>query len=98
MIECPSESVFIPIQSGGWVMPPEAKSAMDAAPTSCYDEGSASVFGEQTGSERRLIFAKRVPAEPLHDLRLRPDRQDLAEQRIVWIAAADAVQVGPGYE
>ncbi len=68
---------------GGRMVAAEAKTAMDAASTSCYDEGSASVFGEQTGSGRGSGLTKRVPAEPLDDLQLCRDRQDLAEEGVV---------------
>ncbi len=88
----------LPCRRGGRMVATEAETAMDAASTSCYDEGSASVLGEQTGSGRGVGLAERVPAEPLHDLQFCLDRQDLAEKGIVWIAGADTVEIGPGHE
>ncbi len=79
-------------------MATEAKPAMDAATASCYDEGSASVLGEQTGRERGTGFAERVVTEPLHFLRFRSHRQDLSEQGIVRIARANPLEVGPRHE
>jgi hypothetical protein len=96
--ECLFEPPLAPRKAGSWVVPAEAKPAMDAALASCYDEGSASVLGEQTGSGGRTRFAKRVPTEPLHNLRFRGDRQDLAEERIVRVSGADALQVGARHE
>ncbi len=79
-------------------MAAEAKSAMDATSASCYDEGSASVLGEQTGRGRGAGFAQRVATEPLHVFRFRHDRQDLTEEGVIRISEANAVEEGPRHQ
>ena len=98
MAEGVLEAVDVSRRSGGRVVAAEAESAMDCASVSCYDEGSASVLGEQAGSRCGVGLAERVADESFHNLRFGLDRQHLAQQWIVRIAWADSLEEGPRYQ
>jgi hypothetical protein len=75
-------------------VPPETKSAMDGARSSCYYQESALVLPEQAGLALSGPFAERVGAAAGRHEPFGRAWQNLEQERVGRIAGSDAGQIG----